>query len=182
LSVQVAFFGGSFDPPHVGHVAAVDYVLGSREVDHVLCAPVHEHPFAKSLTAFEHRLAMTRLALYRPNVEVSSIESELAAPNYTLQTLQALRDRHPDWQLRLMLGSDVLADQQKWHAFDEVVALAPPLILARAGANGGQHSVLPEVSSSEVRALLRDHPTSPRLGALVPRQVLEYIAAHGLYR
>lgn len=182
--MRVAFFGGSFDPPHLGHVAAVEHVLAAGQVDRVLCAPVHDHALAKSLSAFEHRLAMTRIALqHLPNVEVSDIESELPAPNYTLHTLQALQRGHPDWQLRLMVGSDVIAEQHKWRSFTEVAALAPPLVLPRAGVAGGEGSVLPEVSSSQVRALLHKAPAiSPDLAALVPGQVLEYIAAHGLYR
>jgi nicotinate-nucleotide adenylyltransferase len=182
--VQVAFFGGSFDPPHLGHVAAVEHVLRSGQVGHVLCAPVHEHALAKSLSAFEHRLAMTGLALqHLSEVTISEIERELPAPNYTLYTLQALQRRNPSWQLRLMVGSDVIAEQQKWRFFEEIVALAPPLILPRAGTAGGEGSVLPEVSSSQVRALLHSEPvTSQRLTALVPRRVLDYIATHGLYR
>jgi nicotinate-nucleotide adenylyltransferase len=182
--MQVAFFGGSFDPPHLGHVAAVEHVLSTGQVDRVLCAPVHDHAFGKSLTAFEHRMAMTRLATeHLPAVEVSDIERDLAAPNYTLHTLQALHQRHPHWHLRLMVGSDVLAEKQKWRFFEEVSQLAPPLPLARAGAAGGEGSVLPQVSSSQVRALLRDGPvTSPELAALVPQKVLQYIAAHALYR
>jgi nicotinate-nucleotide adenylyltransferase len=145
---------------------------------------VHEHAFAKSLTAFQHRLTMTRIAFeHLPTVEVSDIERELPAPNYTLHTLHALQRRHPEWQLRLMVGSDVVAQRDKWHFFDEVMALAPALVLARAGVVGGEDSVLPEISSSQVRSLLHEEPTrSPRLAALVPRAVLDYIAAHGLYR
>jgi nicotinate-nucleotide adenylyltransferase len=182
--MRVAFFGGSFDPPHVGHVLGATYALSSGQVDRVLCVPVFAHPFAKSLSAFEHRLAMARLAFQTlTRAEVSDIERTLPTPNYTWHTLQALRQQHPEWQLRLLAGSDVFAERHKWQHFDEVVQLAPPLLLPRAGVPGTQETVLPEVSSSQVRALLRDEPiTSPRLTALVPRNVLEYTAAHGLYR
>ncbi len=185
--MQVAFFGGSFDPPHVGHVLAAAYALSTGQVSKVLCVPVFAHAFAKPLSDFEHRLAMARLAM-QPlrDVEVSDIEAELArgsAPNYTVHTLQALKHRHPDWQLRLMVGSDVLADHKKWQHFDEVVKLAPPLVLARAGVPGIREAVLPAVSSSQVRALLQQgEAAAGQLAALVPHAVLEHITAHGLYR
>jgi nicotinate-nucleotide adenylyltransferase len=182
--MQVAFFGGSFDPPHVGHVLAAAYVLSTGQVAKVVCVPVFSHAFAKPLTDFEQRVTMTRRAMQPlPAVEVSEIEREQPAPNYTLHTLRALRAQHPDWQLRLMVGSDVFAEQQKWKDFEEVVKLAPPLVLARAGVPGTTDAVLPQVSSSQVRSLLQQGgPDSARLATLVPHEVLEHITAHGLYR
>jgi nicotinate-nucleotide adenylyltransferase len=145
---------------------------------------VFSHAFAKPLTDFEQRVTMTRRAMQPlPAVEVSEIEREQPAPNYTLHTLRALRAQHPDWQLRLMVGSDVFAEQQKWKDFEEVVKLAPPLVLARAGVPGTTDAVLPQVSSSQVRSLLQQGgPDSARLATLVPHEVLEHITAHGLYR
>jgi len=129
-------------------------------------------------------LAMTRLAM-EPLAEalVSDVERQLPAPNYTLHTLRELGQRHPDWRLRLMVGSDVFAEQKKWQFFEQVVHLAPPLVLPRAGVPGTNDSVLPEVSSSEIRAMLQEpEPRTARLAAVVPHRVLEYIQTHGLYR
>lgn len=189
--MRVAFFGGSFDPPHVGHVLAAAYALCTAPIDRVLFVPVRGHALHKPLSAFEHRVAMTELAAAGvAGAEVSRIEAELPTPNFTLNTLHELQRRHPDWQLRLMIGSDVFAQREKWQAFDEVVQLAPPLLLARSGfssAGMGDDelgpSLLPEVSSSTVRALLNGGKVNdPRLHDLVPRTVLQYIEEHGLYR
>jgi len=186
--VRVALYGGSFDPPHVAHVMAATYLISVGGFDRVLVVPVFSHPFAKALAPYERRLRLCELALgWMPGVEISAVERSLETPSLTLRTLQHLQTAHPDWQMRLVVGSDVLAETGKWHAFDEVRALAPPLVLGRVGhphpAAGPE--VLPQVSGTEVRDLLarRAEPeAAARLGALVPSQVLEYIEQHAMYR
>jgi nicotinate-nucleotide adenylyltransferase len=184
----VALFGGSFNPPHVGHVLAASYVLSVGWVDRVLVVPVFEHALGKSLVGFEHRTEMARQAFgWLPRVEVSTIEASLGAPSRTLRTIVALEEQHPEWALRLLVGSDITHEIEKWHAFDQIESKAPPLYLQRAGspvAKAGP-GVLPEVSSTSVRGLLasarRDRPPPPELGALVPRAVLDYIWREGLF-
>lgn len=189
----VALFGGSFNPPHVGHVLAAAYVLSVGLVERVLVVPVFEHAFGKRLEPFEHRLQMARRAFdWLPQVEVSSLEERLGVPSRTLRTVQVLEAEHPEWRLRLLVGSDITGEIQKWYAFDEIQRRAPPLILTRAGAGaalpgeGQGPALLPEVSSTRIRQLLESAaaggPGGAELGALVPRAVLDYIAAHQLYR
>ena len=182
---RVALFGGSFNPPHIGHVLAAAYVLGIGWVDRVLVVPVFEHAFGKQLEAFEHRVEMSRRAFgWLSGVEVSTIEASLGAPSRTLRTIEALTQQHPDWELRLLVGSDITGEIEKWHAYAEIVRRAPPLVLGRAGVPGnpGSPQLLPEVSSTEVRALLAHASEPPELGALVPRAVLEYAREQRLYR
>lgn len=184
----VALFGGSFNPPHVGHVLAAAYVLSAGWVQRVLVVPVFEHALGKALVPFEHRLEMARRAFeWLPGVEVSSIEASLGAPSRTLRTILALEAQHPDWELRLLVGSDITGEIEKWQAFDQIERKAPPLYLQRAGASGPGlgPSVLPEVSSTEVRRLLGqagpDEPPSADLSALVPRAVLDYVWRERLF-
>jgi nicotinate-nucleotide adenylyltransferase len=185
--IPMALFGGSFNPPHVGHVLAVAYVLSLEQVERVLVVPVYEHALGKQLASFEHRLELCRRAFaWLPRVEVSDIERRLGAPSRTLHTILALEAEHPDWALRLLVGSDITAEIEKWHAYDEIERRAPPLILRRAGARAASApTLLPEVSSSEIRALLaRSQPGDPireELSALVPRSVLDYIIEQRLY-
>jgi len=180
----VADFGGSFNPPHVSHVLAVTYALVTAPIDEVLVVPVYQHPFAKELASFEDRFAMCRLALeWIPRVTVSDVERVLGGESKTLRTLEHLHVEHPDWSFRLLIGADVLADAPKWHRFDRVAELAPPLILGRAGVAGTQapEAVLPRVSSSEIRdAFAAGDEETLRLK--VPAAILEYAAARGLYR
>jgi nicotinate-nucleotide adenylyltransferase len=186
--VTVALFGGSFNPPHVGHVLAIAYALSVGLVERVLVVPVFEHALGKRLAPFPHRLEMARLAFgWLPGVEVSSIEERLGAPSRTLRTIQALELEHPEWRLRLMVGSDITREIEKWHAFEEIERRAPPLVLPRAGsaAVDGAPALLPEVSSTAVRQLLercaQGEAVAAELGAIVPKSVLEYVAAHRLY-
>jgi nicotinate-nucleotide adenylyltransferase len=180
----VAVFGGSFNPPHLAHVLAVATVLTTTDVRRVLVVPAYRHPFAKSLAPYEERLAMCELAMgWMPNVEISRVEEELGGESRTLRTLEHLKNAHPSWSLRLVLGADVLLESHKWHRFDDVCALAPPLVLGRVGVAHPQSPtpVLPDISSTEVRARLADGKFD-ELAAIVPRAVLAHIRAHGLYR
>ncbi len=186
--MSVGFFGGSFDPPHVAHVLAVSYVLSVARFERVLVVPVFDHALKVSRASFAQRMQMCQIALgFLPGVQVSDIEQELGHPSYTLRTLETLRERHPTWALRLVIGSDVLFETHKWHAFAEVSALAPPFVLGRVGAEHplGRAGILPDVSSSRVRELLgrRAQPDAAQeLAAVVPSGVLDFIDAHGLYR
>jgi nicotinate-nucleotide adenylyltransferase len=209
--VRVGVFGGSFDPPHLAHVLAVESVLATGQVDRVLVLPVHGHAFGKRMEAFEHRVRMCELAFdHIANAEVSELERELPPPNYTLHTLEALRLRHPAAELRLIVGGDVLRDHGKWYRWDEVTRLAPVVALGRVGVPvlDAPPAVLPDVSSTEVRTWLarrgsavvgaagvpttsvsagspeppRDAEARRRLAEVVPRKVLDYIDEHDLYR
>ena len=190
-SRRVAIFGGSFNPPHVAHVLAVAYALSAAPVDEVLVVPVFQHPFSKELAPFEDRLAMCRLAVgWLPRVEVSDVERELGGESRTLRTLEHLAAVNPGWAMRLLVGADVVADLPKWHRFDRVAAIAPPIVLGRGGyasiASGGAHPIeiaevtLPQVSSTEVRDAL----AAGDLDAVrwrLPRAVVEYMVERGLY-
>ena len=191
---RVAVFGGSFNPPHVAHVLAVVYALSTAPIDAVVVVPVFHHPFSKELASFDERLAMCELALgWIPRVSVSTVERELGGASLTLRTVEHLAAAHPDWSLRLLIGSDVLADLPKWHRFDRIAEIAPPLVLGRVGVvppppgEGLAPSltaplpVLPRVSSTEIRASLAGGDLDA-VRARVSAKVLDYIEAHRLYR
>jgi nicotinate-nucleotide adenylyltransferase len=183
----VAIYGGSFDPPHISHVLAAVYALKVAGFERVLVVPVFEHAFHKQLTPFQHRVHMCELSFAGiAGVEVSTVERELLTPSLTLRTVEHLSAAHPDWSLRLLIGSDVLGDTSKWHAFERIAELAPPYVVARPGYEhqNAQAALLPDVSSTRIREALavRGTPASEALlSASVPRAVLAYIAEHGLY-
>ena len=177
----VGVFGGSFNPPHVGHLLAVTYVLATEAVDLTLVVPCFDHPFGKSLAPFAHRKAMCEAAFRDlARVEVSSIEQEMGATSRTLYTLRELKQRNPGWKLRLIIGADILHEKDKWFGWDEIERLAPPVVLGRIGFPHDEAPlpVIPDVASRDVRAaLVRGDDVS----AMVPRAVIEYARAHGLY-
>lgn len=182
---KVAIFGGSFNPPHVAHVLAVAYVLSCADVDRVLVVPTFRHPFAKSLTPFEHRLEMCRLAFADfSRVEVSSVEAELGGESRTVRTLEHLHKVHMDWSMRLVVGADVVGELDRWIEPDRVRALAPLIVLGRVGFTlppqlAGAPRVLPEVSSTEIRTAIARGDVA---NTLLPRRVADYIRANGLFR
>ncbi|MFO0553402.1 MAG: nicotinate-nicotinamide nucleotide adenylyltransferase [Polyangiaceae bacterium] len=178
---RVGIFGGSFNPPHVGHVLAAAYALLVCPIDRILIVPVYQHPFAKALTPFEHRLAMCERAFADlPRASVSVVERELGGESLTLRTLERLASDHPSWRMRLLVGSDVVGEVHKWHRFDRISEIAPPFIIARRGTTGGDRSILPEVSSTEVRALLAANDQAA-LEQLVPSSVIAYAREHRLF-
>jgi nicotinate-nucleotide adenylyltransferase len=181
---QVAIFGGSFNPPHLAHVLAVACVRSLEDVDRIVVVPTFRHPFAKQLAPFEERLELCRLAMgWIPGVEISRVEEELGGESRTLYTLEHLQRANPTWSMRLVMGADILLEAPKWHRFDDVKKLAPPIVLGRVGVNapGAPPPVLPEISSTHVRQCLAEGRDA-ELAALVPRAVLARIRARGLYR
>lgn len=180
---RVAIYGGSFNPPHVGHVLAVSYALVALPIDEVVVVPCYQHPFSKELASFESRRVMCEIAMgWMPFVHVSDVEARLGGESRTLRTLEHLAGEHPDWSMRLLVGADILNDAPKWHAFDRVVSLAPLLVLGRAGVSATQapEPLLPEVSSTQVRRLIGEGRYD-EVGRLVPSRVLDLVIREGLY-
>lgn len=181
---RIAVFGGSFNPPHVGHVLAAVYLLSVCAVDRVLVVPVYRHAFGKELAPFEARLQMCRLAMeWIAGVEISAIEREIGGESRTLHTIEALLQRQPKRRLRLVIGADVLDDREQWHRFDRIAELAPPIVLGRVGFAHPEAppAVLPEVSSSELRELIAAGEMG-KTEMLLAATVREYIEANRLYR
>lgn len=179
----IGVFGGSFDPPHVGHVMLAAYVTSAAPIDRLLVIPNFAHALSKSATAsFDDRLAMCSLA-FGPigRVEISDVERALGSPSRTLRTLEELRARDPSASFRLVVGADIAAEQHLWHRWDRIVELAPPLYVARTGhpaVDAALPVAIPEVSSSDIRRRLAAGESAE---GLVPSAVLRYIRDQGLY-
>ena len=136
---RIAFFGGSFDPPHLGHLAVARAAQRALDLDMVLFAPVGAQPLKPqgSTAAFVHRLAMTRLAIAsEPGLAVSLADAPKAsgAPNYTLETLLGLRAELPqDGALFCLMGADAFAGLKGWHRAAEIPFVAPLIVASRPG-------------------------------------------------
>jgi nicotinate-nucleotide adenylyltransferase len=199
--MNVGVFGGSFNPPHVAHVLACALVRSVEEIDRVLVVPTYKHPFAKPLAPFDDRVAMCELGMaWMPGVEVSRVEQDLGGESRTLRMLEHLAQAHTEWRMRLVIGADILAEAPRWFGFEAIAKLAPPIVLGRAGGGargraGGRGggmaadgvagtpnvpTLLPEVSSTRVRAAIASGAWNEVEG-LVPRSVLAYVRARGLY-
>jgi nicotinate-nucleotide adenylyltransferase len=107
-SRTVALLGGSFDPPHIGHVLMASWALCVEEVQEVWLLPTFIHPFGKALSAYETRCEMCEGAIAHlgPTARVERIEQELGGVSYTVRTLEALSRREPDVSWRWVGGAD----------------------------------------------------------------------------
>ncbi len=181
--MKIALYGGSFNPPHVGHLLVISYVLATADVDELWLMPAYRHAFGKALVPFANRIEMCRLltSFFAGGVGVTGVEAELAGSGRTLDTLEHLQANNPDASFRLVVGSDILEEAASWHAFDEVEERAPLLIVARSGHPHPRASGpwMPAISSTEVRDRLASGVGAERL---VPRVILDYIRSRGLYR
>src|SRR5712692_673727 len=115
---EIALFGGSFDPPHVGHLLAAAYVLGTEPIDELWLVPVFEHPLGKKLAApFEHRVELCRkLAASLPRARVSRAEQESGEAR-TVDLLEWLHRKHTGTKFALVLGTDLNAERPQWKSF-----------------------------------------------------------------
>lgn len=183
--MRIALFGGSFDPPHLGHLMAMSCVLATARVDRLLMVPCCVHRFEKRLAPFEHRLAMCALAAspFGAHVEVSDLEGRIGGESRTLVTVRALLAERPHSRITVVIGADLLDERRRWFGFSELEALADFFVVGRAGypgEHGGRVLVpVPDVSSTGIRARVREGRS---IEGLVHSAVADYIRARGLYR
>ncbi len=171
--MRIAIYGGSFNPPHVGHAMVAAWVGWCDLADEVWLLPTYSHAFSKDLAPFDVRLAMCRAAAAAvgPWVRVDAIESELPEPSYTIDTLDALTARHPEHEFRLLVGADTLDDTDAWKRWDRIEADYRPIVAGRHGYREVPGvPVFPDVSSTEVRRRIA-------LGEGVEQFVLRDVAA-----
>ncbi len=173
-SSVVAIYGGSFNPPHVGHAMVARWLTWTRQADAVWLVPVYRHAFEgrhdKTLASFEERVSWCQAFAndLGEGVEVCTVEAELPVPSFTIDTLRHLRDRHPGTRFRLVVGADALPHLPAWRDWDAIEREFSPLMVGRQGHTipGADVVDFPNVSSTDVRARLReDRPVAHLLTA-----------------
>jgi nicotinate-nucleotide adenylyltransferase len=199
--MRVALFGGSFDPPHHGHIAIATAAADVFDLEHVLFAPVGRQPLktANPPAPFADRLAMVEFAC---GVDARFAVSELDAPrphstpNYTVDTLTALREQMPEARLFNLVGADSFLTLPRWHEPERLLELAEWIVVSRPGfaladlsplgltpqQRGRVHllqTVHEDVAATDLRERLERG--DPCLDVLAPA-VSEYIETHRLYR
>jgi nicotinate-nucleotide adenylyltransferase len=195
--LRLGVFGGTFDPPHVGHVAVAREVVDRLRLDRLIWMPAGAPPHKpdQPVTAAAVRLEMTRAAAAgEPRFEVSELEIRRAGPSYTVDTLREMRGAYADADLFLILGADQLRTfATGWREPEAILELATLALMDRAGDDavaaspdlpGMERAVhVPvrrvDVSSTEVRALTAE---GGDVSALVPAGVLAVMEREGLYR
>ena len=131
---RTGILGGSFDPPHVGHVAVARDLIGELHLDRLLVIPAGDPPHREVMLPAEVRLDLTRRAFADASgIEVSSMEIERPGPSYTVDTLEALARRFPSDQLFLVMGADQFAEIQRWKRWRRLPELARIAVMPRGG-------------------------------------------------
>jgi nicotinate-nucleotide adenylyltransferase len=198
--VKLGVLGGTFDPPHMGHLILAEEARSRLSLERVLFVPAGD-PWRKAgqdITPAHHRLAMVRLAVANDSrFEVCTLEVEREGPSYTVDTLAELaRQYGPDAELYFLLGEDALRDMPNWKEPQRIAELATLVVAPRAGASGPRaplESTIPGLAGRLVRldmpvvdisatALRERAKRGLSLHDLVPAAVAEYISEHGLYR
>lgn len=198
--MRILIYGGSFNPPHLGHVRSGQVAAAALRPDKVFFIPAAIPPhkqMAEGSPSGEHRLAMTAIAAQAvPGGEALDIELRRDGPSYTSDTLRILREQYPGDELIFLMGTDMLLSIDTWHEPEVILSLATVAVFARESGRrpeleakaaklkekyGATVYILDgqpvEVSSTQIRSML-----PKRQGReLLPEGVYAYIIRHRLY-
>ena len=197
---RVGLLGGTFNPPHVGHLVCAQDAWAQLGLDRVLLLPVHTppHKALEDEPGVQHRLELCRRAAAgAEGIEVSSIEADHPGPSFTIDTLRSLYERDPGDELTFIVGADQALGVPGWREPAAMLELAELGVAGREGVSEAdvieQLATLPgaasrmrffsmpriDISSSMIRARVAE---GRPLRWLVPDAVADYIAEHRLYR
>jgi nicotinate-nucleotide adenylyltransferase len=196
--MKVGVLGGTFDPPHIGHLVIGDQALHQLRLDEIWYTPVGQptHKVGRPVSPAMHRVAMTRLAIAtHAQFRLREDDVERPGPHYSLTLMQLLRERHPEHAFTFIIGEDSLADLPKWHQPARLLDLVALAVAHRPGIRPNMaaiHAVVPDIERRVrwVEAPLLDLTSTDlrqRLGGgrstryLMPRAVADYAAEHALY-
>lgn len=176
---HIALFGGSFNPPHVGHRKVVEFLAKNPQFDKVWVLPTFSHPFDKSLIDFSHRLKMCELNFgdLGKKVKICDIEGKFKKnPSYMIDTIKALQKKYPDIHFTIVVGSDCRNELSQWKNFDELRKETDFFFIPRAGF---EKSPFTDISSTEIRKALK---FGEAIGEHLVSTVKKYIEENKLYR
>ncbi len=197
--MRIGILGGTFNPPHLGHLVCAQEAYRELDLDQVLLIPAGTPPHkpVDAEPGARHRLSLCRLAIeHDDRFAVSDLELHRDGPSYTVDTLQALSSQAPTNELVLILGGDIAAGLPQWHEPERVLELATVAIAKRRGTarsavqqaldqlRGGERArffQMPRIGISSTMVRRRVRAGQP-IRYLVPEGVMRYIDTHGLYR
>jgi nicotinate-nucleotide adenylyltransferase len=197
--MRIGLFGGTFDPPHLGHRVIAEQAVETLGLSRLIWMPARQSPLkeAEGQSSAAHRLAMVSLCTAdHPAFSVSDWEIRRPPPSYTVDTLASLASDHPEWDLHLLIGEDSWDSFDRWRQPDRILELASVAVYPRRLAStdsatdrvkSGSLTRQPpteipaprlDISSTEIRRRLAQG--EPAAG-LLNKDVLDYIRAHDLY-
>lgn len=178
MKQRIGIFGGSFNPPHCGHVMIAHWALMTGDFDRLMVIPTFKHEFGKELIDFDTRVEMCREAFdsIHSHVEVSPVEKAIER-SVTADTVEYLRDAYAnlgiDATFTVLIGSDIVSTLPMWKGIDKLRSLADFMVLDRSLYAGG-------ISSTRIRDALITRDVD-YLSQALPREVLNIIMERGLY-
>jgi nicotinate-nucleotide adenylyltransferase len=196
--VRLGILGGTFNPPHLGHLISAQEAYVHFELDRVMLIParIPPHKPVEDEPGVQHRLELCRLAVQGDDrFTVSDLEVVRPGPSYTVDTLKELTSKAPDSELFLILGGDIAAGLPDWHQPEQVVSLSTLAVAERPGttraqieralgrldgADRAEFFPMPRIdlSSTEIRRRVKE---GQPIRYIVPDAVAAYIREHQLY-
>jgi nicotinate-nucleotide adenylyltransferase len=198
-SPALGLLGGTFDPPHLGHLILAEIAYEALGLSRVLFLPAADPPH-KSITPItdvKHRLAMLKAAIAgNPHLAISDVDMTRPGPQYTVDSLAILRRQFPDSDLYFLMGGDSLREIPSWRDPSGIIAQARLAVMRRPGTVIDLSGLEASLPGATDRVVFVDAPVigvaatalreRVRLGQSIRYQVPEavewYIVAHGLYR
>lgn len=188
--MRIGLYGGTFDPPHVGHLMVASEAFDTLELDRLLFVPAAEPPHKRGLVEAspEQRLEMVRRSISGDSrFAVEDLELRRTGASYTVDTLRILRERDPGCELVFLVGVDQVQEFHSWKEPEEIARLAELAVISRGGEQIGEIG-LPlrrvdvtriDLSSTEIRGRVRQGRS---IRYLVADAVREIIQRDGLYQ
>jgi nicotinate-nucleotide adenylyltransferase len=189
--MKIGLYFGSFNPVHIGHLIIANHIANNTDLKQVWFVVSPQNPLKNSSSLLNeyHRLHMIKSAIDGENkLRASSVEFKLPKPSYTVDTLTYLKEKHPEHQFSLIMGSDGFQNLDKWKNYNVIVKNYPFYIYNRPGFEikneWGTNIVvlkapLLEISSTRIREMVKEKKS---IRFLVPDCVLEEIESNSYYR
>ncbi len=198
---KIAVYGGSFDPPHKGHVLLYNQLMSICGAEKGFIIPACSSPFKNGCFADNNsRLKMCRLAFKDTNARISDIEIKRGGKSFTFDTITYIKEKHPDSVIYLFMGDDMFLSFKNWYKYEELLKLCIPVAASRTDnlkylgtmkeyakevLNLKENEYIIsgikpfEISSTEIRRLIKENKDASRF---LGRDVYSYILSEGLYK
>jgi nicotinate-nucleotide adenylyltransferase len=195
--MNIVLFGGSFDPPHLGHLIVIQQAFELIDpVDELWLIPAYRHTFQKDLSPFLHRIKMAKALIMQlprniqEHIKLNTVECDKKLKGETYQTYALLKKAHPDHQFSFLMGSDQIPQFDQWGHYQELLEMMPFYVYPRPGFDTkisypnmtllqDKNQVITNISSTLIRQRLIDQLP---VNHLIPRAIKSYIHTEKLYQ
>ena len=189
--MKVGLYFGSFNPVHVGHLIIANHIINNTDLTQVWFVVSPQNPFKNSASLLNeyHRLHMVNIAIDGENrLRASNVEFKLPKPSYTIDTLTYLKEKYPEYEFAIIMGSDGFQNLDKWKNYQLLVKNYPFYIYKRPGFEVTEtfganviilNAPLLDISSTAIRNMVKEKKS---IRFLVPDAVKEEIERNAYYR